>query len=81
MTLLRNLDKLVVTDSKLHNYPMLVGASRKRFVGTITGKKQPKEREYGNAAVTSMCCASGVVHVIRVHEPGPAKDVISMWEA
>jgi dihydroneopterin aldolase / 2-amino-4-hydroxy-6-hydroxymethyldihydropteridine diphosphokinase / dihydropteroate synthase len=81
ITLLRNLDKLAPPDSKLHGYPILVGASRKRFIGAITGKDQPKEREYGNAAVTSMCCGSGVVHVIRVHEPGPTKDVISMWAA
>jgi dihydroneopterin aldolase/2-amino-4-hydroxy-6-hydroxymethyldihydropteridine diphosphokinase/dihydropteroate synthase len=81
VTLLRNFDKLVAPGTRLHGYPMLVGASRKGFIGAITGRTDPQQREFGNAAVTSMCCQSAVTHIIRVHEPGPAKDVISMWAA
>ncbi len=81
MELLRHLPELVAQESELHGLPMLVGASRKGFIGTVTGKKVATEREFGNAAVTSMCCASGVVDIVRVHSVGPTKDVISMWAA
>ncbi len=47
-------------------YPVLVGASRKRFIGTITGN-EPSNRVMGTAAVVSRCVFHGV-SIHRVHD-------------
>ena len=47
--------------------PVLIGASRKRFLGTILNEPDAKKRSYGNAAVTAIAIA-GEADVIRVHE-------------
>jgi dihydroneopterin aldolase/2-amino-4-hydroxy-6-hydroxymethyldihydropteridine diphosphokinase/dihydropteroate synthase len=68
-------------EAVLSNYNVLVGASRKGFIGTITSRPSPQDREYGNAAIIARCTDSGIVSIVRVHEPGPSKDVIMMTEA
>ncbi len=45
--------------------PILMGASRKRFLGTILDKP-PLERTWGDAAVTALSVANGAA-IIRVH--------------
>ena len=47
--------------------PILVGASRKRFLGTILDEPDAKKRTFGNAAVTAISIA-GEVDILRVHE-------------
>lgn len=47
-------------------YPLLIGASRKSFLGKITGASV-SERDWGTAAVTALCVANGV-RIHRVHE-------------
>lgn len=54
-------------------YPVLVGPSRKSFIGTIAGGK-PLEREAGTAAAITAAILGGA-HAIRVH------DVASMKQA
>ena len=91
LELLRSLEKLfgdppTAIDSApkevvLDSYNVLVGASRKGFVGTVTSRSSPQDREYGNAAITARCTDSGIVSIVRVHEPGPTKDVIMMTRA
>lgn len=80
LELLKALPTLFDSQSGLDNYATLVGASRKGFIGTITGKKEPRQREFGNAAITATCCASSI-DIVRVHEAAPAKDVINMLGA
>jgi dihydropteroate synthase len=48
-------------------YPILVGASRKSFIGHILNQPDPKKRVWGTA---SACCAaiSGGADVVRVHD-------------
>jgi dihydropteroate synthase len=48
-------------------YPVLVGASRKRFIGEITGVTEPRERVAGSIAVALGAVANGAT-VVRVHD-------------
>ena len=63
---------------------VLIGASRKRFLGAAIGRPDavPSEREAATTAVTALAAASGV-WAVRVHEVTAAKDAIavaSAWE-
>jgi dihydropteroate synthase len=72
LELLRNIDKFVATD-----YRVLVGTSRKAFIGKITDKKTPSERIFGTAATVALCAASGV-SITRVHDVPQMSDVIKI---
>ncbi len=52
-------------------YPVLIGASRKRFLGALT----PDERESASVALTSRLSTSGI-WAVRVHSVKPHKDVL-----
>jgi dihydroneopterin aldolase/2-amino-4-hydroxy-6-hydroxymethyldihydropteridine diphosphokinase/dihydropteroate synthase len=68
-------------------YPMLVGASRKGFVGKITGREIAGEREWGDAVVNAFCTTSsgdegsGGVEILRVHDWRGAKESVKMAKA
>lgn len=47
--------------------PVLVGASRKRFIGQLTGVDDPADRVEGTAGAVAWCAANGV-DVVRVHD-------------
>lgn len=64
----------------LRGFPVLVGLSRKKFIGTITGQLDPKEREYGNAALHAIAIANGA-NIIRVHDVRAAKDAAAVVDA
>lgn len=81
LQLLRALPTLFEPRTGLDSYAVLVGASRKGFIGKVLGQPVAKEREFGNAAVTALCCQSNKVDILRVHEPRPARDVIRVLEA
>jgi dihydropteroate synthase len=72
LLLLNNIDKFVAT-----GYRVLVGTSRKRFIGTITGREDPAERMYGTAATVALCAAAGV-SVVRVHDVCEMVDVVTV---
>lgn len=59
--------------------PLLVGTSRKSFIGEITGKP-PKERVFGTAAAVALCVERGA-KVIRVHDVEAMKDVVEVTQA
>jgi dihydropteroate synthase len=60
-------------------YPVLVGASRKRFVRQIAGGSD-EEIRFGNAAVDAWTIAAGA-SIVRVHEVAPAVAVARMVAA
>ena len=60
---LRHLDSI---KTNLRNLPMLVGASRKSFIGAILDA-EPYDRVEGNAASTALAIALGA-DIVRVHE-------------
>lgn len=64
LELLRRLPELVEL-----GYPVLVGASRKRFIGELTGVDTPAERIAGSVAAACFSAAMGA-SVLRVHDVG-----------
>ena len=61
LEILRNLDFF-----KELEYPILIGASRKRFIGEILCELNPKERDVGTLAVSCLC-SQLKIHIVRVH--------------
>ena len=48
------------------NFPILIGASRKRFIGEILNEINPKERDIGTLAISCLCSQLNI-DLIRVH--------------
>ena len=61
VSILKNLDEV-----KKLGYPVLIGASRKRFIGDILNEPNPKDRDIGSLAV-SCFCSQAKVDIVRVH--------------
>jgi dihydropteroate synthase len=61
-------------------WPILIGLSRKRFLGQITGKDQPKERIFGTAAACAIAIAKGA-DILRVHDVAEMVDVSKVVDA
>ncbi len=57
--------------------PLLVGASRKRFIGAVLDEPRPRARLWGTAAVCALAVAQGAA-VLRVHDVGPIAQVVRM---
>jgi dihydropteroate synthase len=60
--------------------PILVGLSRKSFIGKLLGRQDPAERLPGSLAATTAAVLSGA-HLVRTHDVGPTRDAIRMAEA
>ena len=75
LILLRNLEQFV-----LMQYPVLVGASRKRFIGSVINESDPKKRIFGTAAVASRCVIAGI-NILRVHDIKEICQVIKMTKS
>lgn len=58
----------------LVSFPTLIGVSRKKFLGHITGKQDPKERVYATAAACTAAIAAGA-DILRVHDVEQIRDV------
>jgi len=75
LALLRDLDVLVGL-----GFPVLVGASRKRFIGTITGVEEARERVFGTVATTVLAYEKGARY-FRVHDVRANRDALAVAEA
>ncbi len=73
--LLQNLERFVNT-----GYRVLVGVSRKAFIGNLTGKSNPAERIFGTAAAVARCVNAGV-SIVRVHDVAAMSDVVKVTQA
>ncbi len=60
--------------------PVLVGASRKRFIGELTGVEAPSDRVEGTAGAVAWCAAHGV-DVVRVHDVRAMVRVVRVVDA
>ena len=60
--------------------PLLLGPSRKRFIGAVLDQPRAKARIWGTAAVCARAVDAGV-HVVRVHDVGPIHQVVTMAAA
>ncbi|HLG05669.1 MAG TPA: dihydropteroate synthase [Gemmatimonadales bacterium] len=59
--------------------PVLIGPSRKRFLGALTGRPV-EERDIATAAACALGWAAGA-RLFRVHEPGPVRDALALARA
>ena len=60
--------------------PMLVGASRKSFIGWILDQPDPQQREWGTAAACTAAIAGGA-DILRVHNGAAMADVARVADA
>jgi dihydropteroate synthase len=62
------------------SYPVVVGASRKRFIGQLTGESRPAQRVYGSVAVAVAAYERGA-SVVRVHDVAPTRAALDVVAA
>ena len=67
-------------DLQQDGIPLLLGPSRKRFIGEVLDQPRAKARIWGTAAVCARAVDAGV-HVVRVHDVGPISQVVTMAAA
>ena len=60
--------------------PILLGASRKRFIGTIGGAAQADQRMPGSVAVALTALQHGT-QIVRVHDVPETAQAIALWRA
>jgi dihydropteroate synthase len=60
--------------------PILVGASRKRFIGTLTGVEVARERVHGSVAAALHSVSQGA-QIVRVHDVAATKQALTVWQA
>jgi dihydropteroate synthase len=75
LTLLKNIEEFVSM-----NYPVLIGASRKRFIGSVIKEHDPTKRIFGTSAVAARCVIAGV-SILRVHDIEQISQVMTMTKS
>ncbi len=58
--------------------PILIGHSRKGFLGKLIGDKEA-ERDSGTLAITLLMAAKGM-HIVRVHEVAATRRALTVWQ-
>ncbi|MHB9296739.1 dihydropteroate synthase [Pillotina sp. SPG140] len=74
LELIRNIQSITAL-----GYPLLIGLSRKSFIGALTGRAV-EERLAGTLAATAVVLVPGV-RIIRVHDVRESVDFINVWRA
>ncbi|MGH9764037.1 MAG: dihydropteroate synthase, partial [Blastocatellia bacterium] len=74
LSIIKNLDRL----SSL-GFPVMIGTSRKKFLGTITGKDE-SERVFATAATVAAAILRGA-HFVRVHDVEEMIDIVKVSDA
>ena len=59
---------------------ILLGASRKRFIGTLSGVEQASERTAGSVAVALFGAGQGA-QILRVHDVAQTRQALAVWQA
>jgi dihydropteroate synthase len=72
LTLLRRQTELLTL-----NRPIVIGTSRKKFIGAITNTPEPADRLHGTLATTAWSIANGAA-IIRVHDVEPNVQAVRM---
>src|SRR5262249_5074224 len=76
LTLLAHLDEVV----QRVEVPLLVGTSRKTFIGWVTDTPEPAARDDGTLATVMWAIDHGA-SIVRVHAVRPAIDTVRLWHA
>jgi dihydropteroate synthase len=61
-------------------YPLVLGVSRKRFIGDLTGVAEPHERLGGSVAAALFCAAHGA-SIVRVHDVAETVQALAVQAA
>ena len=77
LKLLANLDRLI---DEFAAYPMVVGASRKSFIGKVLANAPPSERLGGSLAAAMIAMLQGS-RIIRVHDVKETVQAVKIFEA
>ena len=75
LALLANLDRLT-----RHGLPVMVGTSRKGFLGKVTGDETRQGRDRATAVTTALAYAHGV-RLFRVHDVASSRDALAVAAA
>lgn len=60
--------------------PLLIGVSRKRMIGELTGQTEAAARVHGSVAAALAAAARGA-QVLRVHDVRATADALKVWQA
>ncbi|OAM36613.1 dihydropteroate synthase [Eikenella sp. NML080894] len=60
--------------------PLLIGVSRKRMIGEITGEADPAQRIHGSVAAALYAAERGAA-ILRVHDVKATADALKVWQA
>jgi dihydropteroate synthase len=60
--------------------PLLAGLSRKRTIGELTGRAEPRERIHGSVAAHVIAAQRGAM-LLRVHDVAATVDALAVWNA
>jgi dihydropteroate synthase len=60
--------------------PVLAGVSRKRTIGDLTGRSDPRERVHGSVAAALIAAQRGAM-LLRVHDVAATVDALKVWHA
>ena len=75
LELLRRLDEIAQL-----GFPVVLGTSRKSFLGRLTGREDPHERVAGTVATTVLGLERGA-RVFRVHDVAATRDALTVAAA
>ncbi|MBS3934301.1 MAG: dihydropteroate synthase [Truepera sp.] len=75
LALLRGLNRLVTL-----GHPVLVGVSRKRLIGELTGVAEPSGRDLGSIAAGLYAATQGAA-LLRVHSVAEHTQALKVWQA
>ena len=79
----QNLELIAQIDAICHNlndFPVLVGVSRKSFIGKITGETAPDERLFGSLSAAAIAIFNGA-NIVRVHDVKATVDAARVADA
>lgn len=68
-------------DLRMLGAPVLVGSSRKAFLGGLIGGKPPRERVMASAASAAAMAVSGGVDMVRVHDVAQTREALAVADA
>jgi dihydropteroate synthase len=75
ITLLRALPRFAAL-----GHPLVVGLSRKKFIGEATGEPDPAKRLGGSVAAGLYALTQGA-HILRVHDAAQTVQAVRMWQS
>lgn len=75
VALLRNLEPV-----RRLGYPLVVGVSRKRFIGALSGQADPRRRVGGSVAAALFALQQGAC-ILRVHDVCVTVEAVRVWQA